>query len=83
MGDAALLANPTDEKEIAIAIKSLHDNSVVREKLMSRGTAPPANGLQKILLKVFFHFWMISNRSDVVGIGKTSKAVFSRNCYHP
>jgi glycosyltransferase involved in cell wall biosynthesis len=37
LGDAALLVNPSDEKEIALAIKSLYDNPILSHKLVERG----------------------------------------------
>jgi glycosyltransferase involved in cell wall biosynthesis len=37
LGDAALLVNPSDEKEIALAIKSLYDNPILSQKLVERG----------------------------------------------
>lgn len=37
LGDAALLVEPKDEEQIALAIKSLHDDPVLRQKLVQRG----------------------------------------------
>jgi glycosyltransferase involved in cell wall biosynthesis len=37
LGDAALLVNPSDDKQIALAIKSLYEDSNLRQKLTQRG----------------------------------------------
>lgn len=37
LGDAALLVNPSNEKEIALAIKLLYDDSSLSEQLVQRG----------------------------------------------
>ncbi len=37
LGDAALLVDPRDEEEIAKAIKLLHEDSALRQKLINRG----------------------------------------------
>lgn len=37
LGDAALLVNPTDEEQIALAIKSLYDDPALRQTLVQRG----------------------------------------------
>lgn len=37
LGDAALLVNPTDEEQIALAIKSLYDDPSLRQTLVQRG----------------------------------------------
>ncbi len=39
LGDAALLVDPKDEKQIASAVKLLHDDPTLRQTLVARGTA--------------------------------------------
>lgn len=37
LADAALLVDPTDEEQIALAVKSLHDDPALRQALVQRG----------------------------------------------
>ncbi len=37
LGDAALLVDPRDEEQIALAVKSLHDDPALRQTLVQRG----------------------------------------------
>lgn len=39
LGDAALLVEPTDEKQLALAIKSLYDDPGLRQAIVQRGLA--------------------------------------------
>ena len=39
LGDAALLVDPKDERQIALAIRSLYENSEFRNTLIQRGLA--------------------------------------------
>jgi glycosyltransferase involved in cell wall biosynthesis len=54
LGDAALLVNPSDEKEIALAIKSLYDNPILSQKLVRKGFERAAQWTSKsYIIKMF------------------------------
>jgi len=60
LGDAALLVDPKDEKQIADAIKQLHDDPTLRDILVSRGKARASkwtsNEYVKAVLSIFDEF---------------------------
>ncbi len=54
LGDAALLVDPKDEKQIAEAIKALLDDQALREKLVARGIARASKWTAQDFVKSVF-----------------------------
>jgi len=54
MGDAALLVDARDEEEIALAIKSLHDDPCLRQTLVKRGLGRASRSTGETFIKGIF-----------------------------
>ncbi|MBP5976073.1 glycosyltransferase family 4 protein [Brasilonema sp. CT11] len=54
LGDNALLVNPKDKEQIALAIKSLYDDQYLRQKLVQRGIARGSKWTGKDYVKEVF-----------------------------